>query len=221
MRLKRITKKILVVLVAIVLVIGVVMAAEIAVINSSTKSYQYDLNNANRDVPAKRVGIVFGASVSFSGSLSPILRDRMNGAVDLYNRKKVIKLLLTGDNSTVDYNEVQAMRRYALVKGIPDADIVLDHAGFSTYDSCYRAYNVFGVRDAILITQQYHLPRALYTCRKIGIDAVGVGLSDFTIYPELKNPYLTREFLADTKAFWQVNVTHPGAKFSGPMEPSI
>lgn len=126
------------------------------------------------DVPERPVAIVFGARVYSSGRLSPMLRDRVSTAVDLYNAGKVEALLLTGDNSVIHYNEPEAMRRYALSLGVPDEALVLDYAGFRTYDSCYRARDIFRVESAILVTQDFHLPRALLLCNELGIDAVGV-----------------------------------------------
>jgi vancomycin permeability regulator SanA len=120
--------------------------------------------------------------------------------VALYQRGKVAKLLMTGDNSQVDYNEVGAMRQTALDLGVPAGDIVLDYAGFRTYDSCYRARAVFGLGDAMLVTNRFHLPRALYTCRALGLDVVGVD-ADRRAYQG--TPYWTaREVLALPVAGW-------------------
>ena len=127
------------------------------------------------DVPARPVAIVFGAGVYPDGRLSPILADRVTTAVELYRTGKALKLLMTGDNRFVDYNEPGYMRAYALQLGVPDEDIVLDYAGRRTYDSCYRARHIFGVEDAVVVTQEFHLPRAVMLCRGLGIDAVGVG----------------------------------------------
>lgn len=169
-------------------------------------------------VPQKRVALVFGASVRPDGSLSPFLQDRVNAAITLYKRGTVAKILMTGDNGSPDYNEVAAMEKAALEAGVPQADIRLDHAGFSTYESCYRARQIFGVDNAVLVTQQYHLYRALYTCRKAGIDAVGVAIEDFSKYPDTRLPYTIREFLATFKAWWEVEVQQPEPTFLGKYE---
>lgn len=126
------------------------------------------------EVPPRPVAIVFGARVFASGRLSPMLADRVRTAAQLYEAGKVEVLLLTGDNSEAHYNEPEAMRRYARSLGVPDEALVLDYAGFRTYDSCYRARDIFQVESAILITQDFHLPRALLLCSALGIDAVGV-----------------------------------------------
>lgn len=119
--------------------------------------------------------IVLGAGVYSDGTPSPMLRDRLDTGIALYKAGTAPKLLLTGDNGQVEYNEVDVMLNYALDKGVPKEDIFLDHAGFSTYDSVYRANYIFGVEKAVVVTQTYHLFRALYGCNRMGIEALGVG----------------------------------------------
>ena len=159
------------------------------------------------DVPARPVALVFGAGVYPGGRLSPILADRVSTAVELYRAGKAKKLLMSGDNRFVDYNEPGFMRAYALELGVPDADIVLDYAGRRTYDSCYRAVHIFRVDAAILVTQAYHLDRALFTADRLGIDAVGVA-ADKRDYVLIRD-YWVRELAATLVAWWQVNVSHP------------
>ncbi len=155
------------------------------------------------EVPPRRVAIVFGARVFSSGRLSPMLADRVRTGAELYAAGKVDALLLTGDNSQAHYNEPEAMRRYARSLGVPDDALVLDYAGFRTYDSCYRARAIFEVDDAILVTQDFHLPRALLICNELGIDAVGV-VAD--VGPTYRDPTRSiiyshlREFPASTLA---------------------
>jgi len=134
------------------------------------QSQIYTLDTA----PERPVAIIFGASVLPSGRPSAMLADRVRMGAELYNAGKVRALLLTGDNSIETYNEPEAMRRYALELGVPDAALVLDYAGFRTYDSCYRARDIFQVEQAILVTQAYHLDRALLTCNGLGVEAIGV-----------------------------------------------
>lgn len=126
------------------------------------------------DAPPRSVAIIFGARVYANGWPSAMLADRVRTGADLYHAGKIDVLLLTGDNHLVDYNEPEAMRRYALQLGVPDEALVLDYAGFRTYDSCYRARDIFQVQDAILVTQAFHLPRALMICDHLGLDVVGV-----------------------------------------------
>jgi SanA protein len=129
----------------------------------------------------------------------------MDTAIQLYRDGKVQKLLVSGDNRFLDYNEPGAMQQYAIQNGVPETDIVLDYAGRRTYDTCYRALHIFGVEKAIIVTQRFHLVRALFTCRMLGLDASGIP-SDHRRY----NPYwLAREYPATSVAFWELFITHP------------
>ena len=125
-------------------------------------------------VPEKPVAIIFGAWVTPRGRLSAMLADRVKMGAQLYTTGKVKALLLTGDNSREAYDEPEAMRQYALDLGVPDSALVLDYAGFRTYDSCYRARDIFKVDHAILVTQAFHLERAPLTCNGLGVESVGV-----------------------------------------------
>lgn len=125
-------------------------------------------------VPSQPVAIIFGALVTRSGRPSAMLADRIKMGAQLYTEGKVQALLLTGDNGAESYNEPEAMRQYALSLGVPDSALVLDYAGFRTYDSCYRARDIFQVDKAILVTQAFHLDRALLTCNGLGVESVGV-----------------------------------------------
>jgi SanA protein len=160
-------------------------------------------------VPSQPVAVVFGAGLLRDGSPTPILRDRVTTAADLYFAGKVQKLLMSGDNRFLYYNEPGAMRKYAIQIGVPPEAIVQDYAGRRTYDTCYRAKVIFGVKSAILVTQAYHLPRALYTCQALGVKVVGV-IADRRTYQT--GPYLywnLRELAATLTALWEVNITHP------------
>lgn len=164
---------------------------------------------AAADVPAARVAIVFGAGLWNDGSPTPVLHDRVATAAELYFSGKVEKLLLSGDNRFVNYNEPGAMRQVALELGVPDEAIVLDYAGRRTYDTCYRAQAIFGLHNAILVTQKFHLPRALFLCDALGLDTAGVQ-ADQRIYRKSSMFYWNlREQIATIGAFWDVYVTHP------------
>jgi SanA protein len=156
---------------AVILVAAVVIP--LAVRGSVALRYRGSVYTVE-SVPQRRVAIIFGARVYPSGRLSAMLADRVATGADLYHAGKVDILLMTGDNSTEDYNEPEAMRRQVVALGVPDEAIVLDYAGRRTYDSCYRARDIFGVRSAILVTQAFHLDRALMICNGLGVDAVGV-----------------------------------------------
>ena len=169
--------------------------------------------------PEEPVAIVFGAGIDSPDRLSLMLADRVQAAVQLYHEGRVHKLLMTGDNGRTSHDEPTAMQNYAMAHGVPADDIVLDYAGFSTYESCYRARTIFGITHAVLVTQAYHLPRALYTCRGLGIDVVGVGTRDWGVYSlDMMTVYTLREGPAILKALWEVNVTHPLPTFLGPYE---
>ena len=160
------------------------------------------------DVPARRVAVVFGAGIR-NGQPSPVLRDRVQTAADLYFSGKVEKLLMSGDNRFVDYNEPAAMRQYALKLGVPDADIVLDYAGRRTYDTCYRARDIFGLDSVILVTQAFHLPRAIYLCNMLGVDGVGVP-ADIQYYRKISRAIWNfRETLATLDAMNDIMYKKP------------
>jgi SanA protein len=124
--------------------------------------------------PVERVAIIFGAGLRRDGTPTAMLRDRVLTGADLYFSGKVEKLLMSGDNRFENYNEPEAMRQFALSAGVPDEAIVLDYAGRRTYDTCYRAKVIFGVKSALLVTQKFHLPRALFLCNTLGLKVVGV-----------------------------------------------
>jgi SanA protein len=140
----------------------------------ATSLVAWNKTYSEASVPVRRVGIVFGAGLWRDGSPTPILQDRVETGARLFFAGKVEKLLMSGDNSLVGYNEPEAMRQYALQLGVPDSAIVLDYAGRRTYDSCYRAQAIFQIKDAVLITQKFHLARALFLCNALGLDSVGV-----------------------------------------------
>jgi SanA protein len=168
--------------------------------------YQDQVYERVSEVPAAPVAIVFGAGY-WPGGLSDALADRMDTAIALYEANKINKLLLTGDNRFVEYNEPAAMARYAEAKGVPSQDLVLDYAGRRTYDSCYRAGAIFGVERAILVTQEYHLPRALYTCDHLGVEVVGIKADQRVLLRS--RWYEFREVFALAGAWLDLNLIKP------------
>jgi vancomycin permeability regulator SanA len=162
------------------------------------------------------VAIVFGAGLRRDGGLTPVLSDRVATGVDLYFEGKVQKLLMSGDNRTLYYNEPGAMRDYAVSKGVPEEDIVVDYAGRRTYDTCYRAREIFGVEQALLVTQGFHLPRALYTCNALDLSATGVS-ADRRPYTQRSLMFWHfREMVATLVAFWDLHVSHPSPVLGDP-----
>ena len=140
---------------------------------------------------------------------SAALADRVEAAADLYHAGKVQKLLLTGDNRFVDYNEPGVMRAYALELGVPDEDIVLDYAGRRTYDSCYRARAIFQIKAAVLVTQGFHQARAAYLCDQLGVKPVGFVADKRYYLRRLRLWWEIRETLASAVAWWDINVAQP------------
>ena len=167
------------------------------------------------DVPPRRVALVFGAGVWPGGTLSHILADRVDTAVDLYRAGKVQKLLMSGDNRFINYNEPQHMKEYALARGVPEADIVLDYAGRRTYDTCYRARYIFQVQEAVLVTQRYHLPRAQFICEGLGLDTVGY-VADRTPYTHIRW-YWFREVPALWRTWWDLHLVKPKPVLGEPL----
>ena len=161
------------------------------------------------NVPAERAAIVFGAGLLRDGSAGPVLSDRVNTAVQLYQQGKVDKLLMSGDNRFVEYNEPEAMRQYALERGVPNEDIVLDYAGRRTYDTCYRAKEIFQVQSAILVTQSFHMPRALFLCNWLGVESTGVEANNRYFRKVSRLYWNFREVFATPQAAWEVYVTQP------------
>ena len=160
-------------------------------------------------VPPRRVAIVFGAGLWRDGTPTPVLQDRVQTAANLYFNGKVKKLLMSGDNRFVEYNEPEAMRQFALSLGVPDEDIVLDYAGRRTYDTCYRARDIFRADSVILVTQDFHLPRALFLCNMLGVDAVGVP-ADIQYYRKISRAiWHFRETLATLDAINDIMYKKP------------
>jgi len=159
--------------------------------------------------PTQRAAIVFGAGLTRSGAPTRVLRDRVQTAVALYQVGKVEKLLMSGDNSVAGYNEPQAMREYAVSLGVPPEAIVLDYAGRRTYDSCCRARAIFRLDSALLVTQGFHLPRALFICRALGLEAYGVKAENWHYWPITNLIWNLREQFATAGALVDVYISRP------------
>ena len=176
-----------------------------------SKKYIYnDVSSA----PKAEAALIPGAAIFPDGALSSIFIDRADMAAALYQAGKVSKIIISGDNSTESHNEVNPVRLYLISKGIPDADIFLDHAGFDTYSTMYRARDIFSVSSVLITTQSFHLPRAVFIARALGIQAYGVNSDVGHIL--LRN-YL-REILADEKAVLDI-VRHREPKYLGDKIP--
>jgi SanA protein len=183
--------------------LGIILPRLITTFYAWNRIYQTDT------APIERVAIVFGAGLRRDGSPTAILRDRVETAVRLYTGGKVEKLLMSGDNSVEYYNEPEAMRQYALALGVPNEAIVLDYAGRRTYDTCFRAKSIFGVERALLVTQKFHLPRALFLCNMLGINASGVEANNRNYWKGSLLIWNFREQLATAAAFLDLYVDKP------------
>ncbi len=166
------------------------------------------------DAPNAQTVIIPGAAIFPDGALSSIFLDRADKAIALYEARKVSKILVSGDNSTDIHNEVNPVRLYLISKGIPEGDIYLDHAGFDTYSTMYRARDIFKVKSVIVSTQSFHIKRAVFTARMLGIEVYGVKADNG---PILFRNYL-REILANEKTVMNL-IFHRKPKYLGDTIP--
>lgn len=160
--------------------------------------------------------IVLGCGVSASGNPSPMLEDRLKRAIALYEDGASLKLLMSGDHGRENYNEVAVMKRYAVDRGVPSVAVFMDHAGFSTYETMYRAKEIFCAQRVIIVTQQYHLYRALYIAKSLGMDAYGVS-GDYRTYGGQMFRDI-REILARVKDFG-TSILKPDPTYLGKVIP--
>ncbi len=190
----------------ILAVLGIIVFAYLLFYLSTASSITYTLT----ELPQADVVIILGAKTFPDGTLSLIFKDRVEKGITLYKEGYVKKILVTGDNSSVGYNEVNPVREYMLSKGIPSDVIFLDHAGFDTYSSMYRAREIFLVDSAIIVTQSFHMPRAVFLAHHFGIEAYGTP-SDQHGYIFRNN---VRELLANVKALLDI-ISFRKPKFLG------
>jgi SanA protein len=175
-------------------------------VHSRVKARVYEQVNS---VPQTGVALVLGAGLLSDGSPTPALYDRVATAAALYERGIVKKLLVSGDNRFEWYNEPEAMRQLAIRLGVSDQDIVLDYAGRRTYDSCFRAREIFEVEHVVIVTQRFHLNRALYLCEALGVSSVGM-VADRRVYTSpYRQWWQVRELAALAKAWLDIHILHP------------
>lgn len=202
--------------VAALAVLGVMFGTQ-AYLCWSTRGSRYD---RVEQVPPAPVALVLGARVAPDGTPSLLLARRLDLAAALYRRGTVRAVLASGDNGSRRYDEVTAMLRYLRARGVPADRVVGDYAGFDTWASCTRAHRVFGVDRAVVVTQRFHLPRAVALCRRAGITAFGLGDDSMRDLPQLTVRQQSRELLAGVKAAWTL-LTRPDPHFLGPHEPGV
>ena len=194
--LKKMVKAFMQVVVIVIMILTILYLGINIYVNLLSKNYITTIDN----VEPKQAVMVLGAHVFQSGNVSPILQDRLEIAIELYKKRKVKKILMSGDHGQKGYDEVNAMRKYAIKKGVPEADIFMDHAGFSTYESVYRAKYIFGLNDMIISTQEYHLKRAIFLAKEFNINASGIS-ADLRPYMNMEY-YKIRESIAVCKDFF-------------------
>lgn len=191
----------------LLLVLSLIIGANL-VVNLSGADIYKDIDDAQE----AQAAIILGAKVREDGNLSPILKDRVDKGIDLYKAGKVSKLLISGNHKRTAYDEVNAMTNHAIEEGVPHRDIFTDHAGFSTYESLYRARKIFRVKSAIIVSQRFHLRRVIFVARSLGLDAQVVAADRHPYSAEWRSHL--RESLANVKAVWETAVdvrpTHLG-----------
>lgn len=212
-------KKLIKLTITVVLCLVVIGVASLFIINGYVKSAAFErlltVEDASKLENIDCI-IVLGCQVKSDGSLSHMLRDRLIRALELYNAGAAPKLLMSGDHGQTEYNEVGAMKNYAVKNDVPSADVFMDHAGFSTYETIYRAKEVFEAKRVIIVTQEYHLYRALYIANQLGIDAYGVSC-DLNVYAGQTIRDI-REVLARNKDFFKC-IIKPESKYLGDVIP--
>lgn len=171
-----------------------------------------------QDVPEADAVLILGAYVFPDGTLSHMLKDRVDVGYELYQQGKAPKIIVSGDHGHTDYDEVNTMKDYIKTRGGPGQDIFMDHAGFSTYESLYRARDIFQAHKVIVVTQEYHLLRALFIARELGLNAYGVA-ADRHNYGQVMAVYGMREAAARNKDFWLAKVIKPQPTFLGDTIP--
>lgn len=188
-------------------------------INCTVKAFGEKYSTSAAEAPQAQTAIIPGALVLSEGVPCDMLYDRIKTGVELYKAGKVKKLLMTGDHGREDYDEVNTMRLIALKEGVPSDDIFMDHAGFSTYESMFRAKNIFGVESAIVVTQKFHLSRSVYIARKLGLNATGVPADRRQYLAYYLKPSQAREIPARVKDFCFANFLKPNPTYKGKVIP--
>lgn len=214
---KRIRKRLFKIFIVLVIIgiVGICAAFGISEFVKSSVSDRLITPEAAAELSDIDCIIVLGCRVN-GETPSPMLSDRLTRGVELYDMSAAHKLLMSGDHGRVSYDEVNAMKQFAIDRGVPSEDVFMDHAGFSTYETMYRAKEVFAAKRVIIVTQKYHLYRAVYIAEQLGIEAYGVD-SDLQSY--IKQPYYNaREILARDKDFVKV-IFKPKPTYLGEVIP--
>lgn len=198
--------------IGITIIVGVVAVAGINIfVMATTASKILDVDEASEKKDVDCI-LVLGAGVRADGTPSKMLKDRLDKTIELYDSGVSETIIVSGDHRTKDYDEVNTMKNYLIDAGIPSECIFMDHGGLSTYDSMYRAKNIFSVKKAIIVTQKYHMYRAIYVAKSFGIDAYGVSAKEISYSGQTKRSI--RELLARIKDVGYC-ITKPEAVVTG------
>lgn len=211
---KRKYKAVIFVVLGIVLLIGIAAVSLSVYMVKATEKNIFTADTFKNDEKADCI-LILGGGVK-DGKPKPMLRDRLLTGIELYKSGAAEKIIMSGDHGRADYDEVNVMRAFALEQGVRAEDIFLDHAGFSTYDSVYRAKNIFGAENIIIVSQKYHLYRALYISEKLDVKAAGVSANLNTYGGQLKRDI--REIIARDKDFFKC-IVKPEAEIMGDKIP--
>lgn len=211
---KRKYKVLIFVIAGIALLIGIAAVSLSVYMVKATEKNIFTADTFKNDEKADCI-LILGAGVK-DGKPKPMLRDRLLTGIELYKSGAAEKIIMSGDHGRADYDEVNVMRAFALEQGVRAEDIFLDHAGFSTYDSVYRAKNIFGAENIIIVSQKYHLYRALYISEKLDVKAAGVSANLNTYGGQLKRDI--REIIARDKDFFKC-IVKPEAEIMGDKIP--
>ena len=215
-------KRIILRIILIFIAVGLIGLLTIYLINYRIQSQAVGkLQTSIRQIPVEnppRIAIVLGAKVWDSGEPSNVLYDRIVTAVELYRAGRVKKLLMSGDNPTANYDEPTAMKAAAVKLGVPESDVILDFAGRRTYDTCFRAKEIFAVEKAIIVTQEFHQARSIYLCNNLGVDSIGITANRRKY--EGERYWAFREFFSRASAWFEMNFL-PFEPIRGQKEPII
>ncbi len=201
---KKLYKKLSLIIFAVIFISGVSVFTVNYYVVCSTSSEIYSPQSITENFDCI---LILGCGIKADGTPSKMLEDRLKTGIFLYENGKAEKIIMSGDHGRKNYDEVNLMKKYAMEKGVPSEDIFMDHAGFSTYESMYRARDIFKARNVIVVTQKYHLFRSLYIAKSLGLHAIGV-CADFQAYAGNTSREI-REVLARSKDFVKCIFTPP------------
>ncbi len=202
----------------ICLVLILIIGCVVVTLDTYVKRVGSEYVSNQNDVPGTNAILILGAYVLPNGTVSSMLNDRLTVGYELYKQGKAQKIIVSGDHGNKNYDEVNAMKSFLMDKGVPSQDVFMDHAGFSTYESVYRARDIFEVEKLIIVTQNYHLMRAVFIARELGLEAYGVA-SDRHDYGPAMTKYQMREIAARNKDFLLAKVFKPEPTFLGETIP--